>query len=300
MLYAILIGNSFPELSRSWSNWQHLLGAGRRVFEIFLETPSVVDRPDPQAFDGAHDVVRFQNVCFAYPSDPQRQVLSDLTFSAERGQVIAIVGESGAGKSTIGSLLLRLYDVTSGAITIDDRDIRDLRQADLRHAIAEVPQDIIVFGRTLRENIAYGNLEASDQEIISAAHAANAFDFIEATPHGFDTLVGEHGVTLSGGERQRIAIARAVLKDPAILILDEATSSLDSKSETLIRDALTHLMRGRTTFVIAHRLSTIEHADCVLVINEGALAECGSHADLLDRGSHYAKLYRMGNRPRDG
>jgi ABC-type multidrug transport system fused ATPase/permease subunit len=233
-------------------------------------------------------------VSFSYPTDPERQVLIDLDFSFERGEHIALVGESGAGKSTVAALLLRLYDVTGGSIAIDGRDIRDLSQKDLRRAIAVVPQDIVVFGRTIRENIAYGRQKATAEEIVAAARAANALEFIERLPEGFDTVLGVRGVTLSGGQRQRLAVARAILKNPSILILDEATSSLDKRSEALVRDALANLMKGRTTIVIAHRLATIEGADRVLVIRDGRLVESGTPHDLLRAGGHYAWLHHTG------
>ncbi len=294
MMYALIAGRSFAGLAGVWSQWERLRGTGLRLVQILHERPSVVDRPDAVGFDGSHQTIAFRGVCFSYPTHPDRKVISDLDFSFERGQHIALVGESGAGKSTVAALLLRLYDVTDGSITIDGCDIRGLVQSDLRRAVAVVPQDIVVFGRSVRENIIYGNRDATEEELVAAARAAHAVEFIDEMPQGFDTVLGERGVTISGGERQRIAIARAILKDPSILILDEATSSLDKPSEESVRDALTNLMKGRTTVVIAHRLATIEGADRVLVLHEGRLVESGSHAELIQAGGHYARLYRMG------
>ena len=294
LLYTLLVGNSFSGLASLWARWQRLLGAGQRVFQLLLESPSVKDRPDAVGFDGRHESIRFDDVHFTYPSRPDREVLHGLDFEVKRGEVVALVGPSGAGKSTVVALLLRHFDVTSGAITIDGRDLRELKLADLREAIALVPQDIVIFGRTLRENIAYGDLEASAEQIDAAARAAHALEFIERAPRGLDTPAGDRGVLLSGGEKQRIAIARAMLKSPPILILDEATSSLDTESEQLVKDALSHLMTDRTTFVIAHRLSTIERADRVLVMHQGEVVESGTHAELLAHGGHYARLHRAG------
>lgn len=294
MVYTVFIGNAMSGVTMLWAQWQQLLGAAQRVFQIMREEPSIVDRPNALAFDGSHQRIAFENVCFRYPSDPDRDVIHDLSFSVRRGEVVALVGESGAGKSTVVSLLLRHYEVTGGAIKIDDNDIRDLKQRDLRQSIATVLQNVVVFGRTLRENIAYRSPEASDEDVESAARAAHALEFIERLPNGFATIAGDRGTQLSGGERQRIAIARALLKDPQILVLDEATSSLDTESEQLVRQALDRLVTDRTTIVIAHRLSTVERADRVLVLHRGRLVESGKHADLLAKGGRYARLYRSG------
>jgi len=292
MMYAAFAGNSFRELAAWWSRYERLRGIVVRLVQIFDERRSVVDRPDAIRFDGSHQTIAFRNVSFSYPSDPGRRVLADLDFAFERGEHIALVGESGAGKSTVAGLLLRHYDVTGGSITIDGRDIRELSQKDLRRAIAVVPQDIVVFGRSIRENIGYGRQDATDEEIMTAARAANALEFIERLPQGLDTVLGVRGVTLSGGQRQRLAVARAMVKNPSILILDEATSSLDKPSEALVRDALANLMKGRTTIVIAHRLATIEGADRVLVLHEGRLVESGTPHALLRAGGRYAWLHQ--------
>jgi ABC-type multidrug transport system fused ATPase/permease subunit len=294
MMYAMFAGDSFRSLVDVWSRYERMRGITLRLSQIFLERPAVLDRPDAIAFDGSHRKIAFRNVSFSYPTDPGRKVLVGLDFSFARGEHIALVGESGAGKSTIAALMLRLHDVTDGSITIDGRDIRDLWQKDLRRAIAVVPQDIVVFGRSIRENIAYGRQDATDEEIVAAARAANALDFIERLPEGFDTVLGVRGVTLSGGQRQRLAVARAIVKNPSILILDEATSSLDKPSEALVRDALANLMKGRTTIVIAHRLATIQGADRVLVLHQGKIVESGTPGDLLQSGGHYAWLQQAG------
>jgi ATP-binding cassette subfamily B protein len=294
MMYALFAGNSCRELAGWWSRYERLRGIFMRLVQIFDERPSVVDRPDALQFDGSHQTIAFRDVNFSYPSDPSRRVLADLDFAFERGEHIALVGESGAGKSTVAALLLRHYDVTGGSITIDGRDIRELSQKDLRRAIAVVPQDIVVFGRSIRENIGYAKQNATDEEIVAAARAANALEFIERLPEGFDTVLGVRGVTLSGGQRQRVAIARAIIKDPAILILDEATSALDKPTEALVRDALANLMKNRTTIVIAHRLATIEGADRVLVLHDGRLVESGTPHDLLRARGRYAWLQQSG------
>jgi len=228
-----------------------------------------------------HGQIVFDDVAFEYPSRKENKVLQSVTFKAEPGQQVALVGPSGAGKSTIVSLLLRFYEPTNGFIKFDSRDSRSIPITALRSQMAIVPQDVFLFGGTIRENIGYGKTGASDEEIMNAAIQANAMDFINSFPEKLDTIVGERGIQLSGGQRQRIAIARAVLKDPKILILDEATSSLDSESEKMVQDALDKLMKGRTTVVIAHRLSTIRNADKIIVLEHGSIVEEGTHTQLL-------------------
>ncbi|MFQ3173949.1 MAG: ABC-type multidrug transport system fused ATPase/permease subunit, partial [Flavobacterium sp.] len=223
----------------------------------------------------------FKNVGFSYPSRKEIKVLKDVNFTANFGQKIAIVGPSGTGKSTIASLLLRFYDIDSGEILVDGKNIYDFDLEHLRGNMSIVPQDVILFGGTIKENIAYGKPDATESEILLAAKQANALNFIESFPEKFETIVGERGVKLSGGQRQRIAIARALLKNPSILILDEATSSLDSESEKLVQEALEILMEGRTSIIIAHRLSTIRSADQILVLDNGVITEQGTHQELI-------------------
>jgi ATP-binding cassette subfamily B protein len=246
---------------------------------------------DPIKLNGA---ITFENVNFTYPSRPDFPVLKELNFKIGAGEKIALVGQSGSGKSTIINLLMRFYPVENGKITVDSASINSYNLSGYRQNVGVVPQEVILFGGTIQENIAYGKPMASQEEIKDAARKANALEFIESFPEGLQTMVGERGVKLSGGQRQRIAIARAILKDPAILILDEATSSLDAKSEGLVQEALEKLMEGRTTIVIAHRLSTIRKVDRIFVINEGRLAEMGSHLELTQvNNGIYSTLLKM-------
>ncbi len=290
-LYAIIIAGPIGTFVRLYTQIQESLGAVRRVYEILDTPPEILQPENPVKLERIEGRIQFEDVSFAYHSD--QPVLQNVSFQIEPGQRAALVGPSGAGKSTIVALLHRFFDVGSGSIRLDGQDIKTLDLPTYLEQVALVPQDTILFGGTVRENILYGKLEATEEELIEAAQAAHAHDFITQLEKGYDTPVGEKGVKLSGGERQRIAIARAVLKDPKILILDEATSSLDTQSESLIQDALEGLMENRTTFIIAHRLSTVHHADQILVLDKGSLKESGTHQSLMQIEGLYHKLYTM-------
>ena len=283
VLYSTFVGASFGGIAELYAQIQKAIGATERVFELLEETPEKIDATqNGEPLEKIKGNVSFKNVAFSYPSRKEVQVLKDVNFTAEFGQKIAIVGPSGAGKSTISSLLLRFYDIESGEITVDGKNIYDYDLENLRGNMSIVPQDVILFGGTIKENIAYGKPDATDEEIMLAAKQANALNFVEGFPEKFETVVGERGVKLSGGQRQRIAIARALLKNPSILILDEATSSLDSESEKLVQEALEVLMEGRTSIIIAHRLSTIRNADKILVLDNGKITEEGTHHELIN------------------
>ncbi|APA00575.1 ABC transporter ATP-binding protein [Flavobacterium commune] len=282
ILYSSYVGASSGGIAELYAQVQKAIGATERVFELLDETPEKINATTNSAsIEKIKGNVTFKNVAFSYPSRKEIQVLKDVNFTANFGQKIAIVGPSGAGKSTIASLLLRFYDIDSGEILIDDKNIHDFDLENLRGNMSIVPQDVILFGGTIKENIAYGKPNATDEEILLAARQANAYNFIESFPEKMETVVGERGIKLSGGQRQRIAIARALLKNPSILILDEATSSLDSESEKLVQEALEILMEGRTSIIIAHRLSTIRSADQILVIDNGMISEQGTHSELI-------------------
>jgi ABC-type multidrug transport system fused ATPase/permease subunit len=266
-----------------YSNLQKTLGATQRVREILREDTEQVSIHEETVREECRlqGDVEFRHVAFSYPTRREVAVLKDISLHARKGEQIALVGPSGAGKSTIASLLLRFYEPDAGVICFDGRPASDIPISQVRLQMAVVPQDILLFGGTIRENIAYGKPGAGQADIEEAARKAHAHEFIQAFPEGYDTVVGERGIKLSGGQRQRIAIARAILKDPVILILDEATSSLDSASEALVQDALENLMKNRTSFVIAHRLSTIRNADQIIVLEKGLVREKGTHEELM-------------------
>lgn len=267
------------------------LVAAERVFE-FLDAPiAVEDSPDAKPLESFNDEIVFDDVSFAYGDGDS--ALEEVSFTVPRGSVVALVGRSGAGKSTVVDLLSRFFDVTSGAIRVDDHDIREVSVHDLRSLMGIVSQETVLFHDTVRANIAYGRPDATDEQVEAAARAAHAHDFIADMPEGYDTLVGERGVEISGGQRQRIAIARALLRDPPILIFDEATSSLDTESERLIQDAIERLLEGRTVFVVAHRLSTVQRADQILVLEAGRVVEQGDHASLMAKSGRYKRLYEL-------
>ena len=282
ILYTTFIGASFGGLAELYSQIQKAIGSTERIFELLQEVPENINSNNQLDIEKFQGNVSFKNVAFTYPSRKEIQVLNNVSFDASFGQKIAIVGPSGAGKSTIASLLLRFYEINSGQILIDDKSISDYDLETLRGNMSIVPQDVILFGGTIRENIAYGKPNATNEEIEIAAKQANAFNFVNSFPEKMETIVGERGIKLSGGQRQRIAIARALLKNPRILILDEATSSLDSESEKLVQEALETLMKGRTSIIIAHRLATIRSADKILVLDKGIIAEQGTHKELLE------------------
>jgi ABC transporter fused permease/ATP-binding protein len=294
MLYTLFVASAMGSFAELYSQLQRTLGATHRVRELLQEKPEPPDPPEQIPHRRLRGQVRFENVSFRYPSRPDVDVLRDVSFAIEPGQRVALVGPSGAGKSTIASLLLRFYDPDAGRVLIDGCDARDYGLHELRGQMAIVPQDVLLFGGSILENIAYGRPGASEEEIVEAARLANADEFIRSFPDGYRTRVGERGVQLSGGQRQRVAIARAILRDPAILILDEATSSLDSASESLVLQALDRLMQGRTSLIIAHRLSTIRSADRIVVLADGCTVESGTHAELLARADGvYHTLYRL-------
>ena len=274
-----------------FANINQGVAAGERIFEVIDAQSEITDGSDAVEFDGLKEKIEFRNISFSY--DGNREILHNISFTIEKGQTVALVGASGGGKSTLSELMPRFYDPSQGEIIIDGKDIRSFTQDSLRSRISLVSQDTILFNDTIKSNIALGKQGATDSEIAEAAKIANAHDFIVNCSEGYDTNIGDRGAKLSGGQRQRLSIARAVLKNPEFLILDEATSALDTESEKLVQQALTRMLKGRTSVVIAHRLSTIHHADKIIVIDEGRIAEQGTHDELIARGGIYAKLIEM-------
>lgn len=297
LVYAVNIANPIKRLTKVVASIQQALAAGERVFGILDLEENIKELPSAKLLPPVQGYVEFKHVDFAYNKD--EQVIEDLSFKVNRGQIVAIVGPSGAGKSTIASLLPRFYDVTNGSIVIDGMDIRNVTLNSLREQVGIVPQETLLFNGSVYDNILYGRLDATKEEVEAAAKAANAHDFIMGLPEGYDTMLGDRGVNISGGQRQRISIARAILKNPQILILDEATSALDTESERIVQEALDRLMVGRTSFVIAHRLSTIKNADRILVMEKGRLVEDGSHEELMAQEGLYAHLYRIQYRSKE-
>lgn len=284
VLYSVFVGASIGGIAELYAQIQRAIGGIERLMDLLEEEPEkYAPENTGESSVEVEGLVQFNDVHFAYPSRQDLPVLKGVNFTANPGETVAIVGPSGAGKTTLTALILRFYDIDRGEILVDNRPINQYDLTHLRSQMAIVPQDVILFGGTIRENIAYGDTEANFESIQEAARKANALEFIESFPQGYDTVVGERGIQLSGGQRQRIAIARAVLRDPAILILDEATSSLDSESERLVQEALDKLMKGRTSFVVAHRLSTIKNADKILVVDGGKIVETGTHNELIAR-----------------
>lgn len=290
LIYAVVAAGSLGALSEVWADLSQAAGAAERLTELLSEESAILSPAHPVRLNHAQGRVAFSNVSFSYPTRPDAPALHDVSFVVEPGKTVAIVGASGAGKSTLISLLLRYYDPLQGQVLLDDTDLRQLSLDDLRGNIALVPQDVIIFAASIRDNIAFGRPDATHQEIEAAAQAAQAHEFIMALEGGYDAPVGERGVMLSGGQRQRIAIARAILRDAPVLLLDEATSALDARSEMLVQKALEHLMQGRTTLVIAHRLATVLKADHILVMDQGRIVEQGTHESLSRSGGIYARL----------
>ena len=291
LTYAVNLANPVKRLSRVYAAIQKAMAAADRVFDIMDLDEKITDVPNAKPLPPIKGKVEFKDITFSYKEG--QPALQHISLKAEPGQMIALVGPSGSGKSTIANLIPRFYDVDSGVITIDDHDIRQVTADSLREQIGLVPQETMLFSTSVMENIRYGRLEATDEEVIEAAKAANAEEFIKELPEGYDTKLGERGLNLSGGQRQRLAIARAILKNPRVLILDEATSALDTESEKIVQDALDNLMVGRTSFVIAHRLSTIFNADQIFVVENGHLREHGTHEELLAAGGLYSNLYNI-------
>ncbi|WP_404402359.1 ABC transporter transmembrane domain-containing protein [Pelagibacterium halotolerans] len=300
-IYAVVATSSLTNMSEVFGTLQHVAGATERLFELLDTEPGLPVRPDPVALpEPPEGTVAFEDVSFTYITRDDAPILRNLSFAVAPGQTVALVGASGAGKTTVFALLQRFYDVRSGRVTVDGVDVRDADPAQLRMRLASVDQEPVIFAGTVAENIRLGRLDATDAEIEAAAKAALVHDFVSELEAGYDTVVGERGVMLSGGQKQRIAIARALLKDAPILLLDEATSALDAQSEHLVQKALERLMEGRTTLVIAHRLATIRNADRILVLEKGALIDEGTHDELVAKGGRYAELAKLQFRLAEG
>ena len=297
LVYAVNISNPVKRLTRVIVSIQRALAAAQRVFYILDMKEEIAEVSGAKVLPQIEGAVEFKNVSFAYSKG--EQVLQDVSFKAEPGEVVAIVGPSGAGKSTIANLLPRFYDTTAGSISIDGNNISEVTLASLREQVGIVPQETVLFNGTLYDNILYGRLEATREEVEAAAKAANAHNFIMEFPNGYETMLGDRGLNLSGGQRQRIAIARAILKNPRVLILDEATSALDTESERIVQEALDRLMVGRTSFVIAHRLSTIKNANKILVLQRGRIVEVGTHDELMANHKLYSHLYNIQYREKE-
>lgn len=295
IMYTGILGGAIASFGTLYTQIAGAVGATERILDILQTTPEVtLKNSRNEEFTSVTGHIEYDHVQFSYPSRPDVQVLKDINISIKAGQKIALVGQSGSGKSTIAQLLMKFYNVQQGEIRVDGINITDYEVSAFRKNISIVPQDVILFGGTIRENISYGKPHATDEDIMLAARQSNSWEFISSFPDGLDTIVGERGIKLSGGQRQRIAIARAILKDPKILILDEATSSLDAESEKLVQEALDKLMKGRTSIIIAHRLSTIRDVDCIYVIDQGVIQETGTHEELISRTDGvFASLARL-------